>query len=450
MEQQQLNIFERLNRWIKESIMIKLLSIGFMVLILLIPTAWIQSLIEERQNRMSEATSEIAAKWSDQQTVSGPVLVLPYTHYSKYEKEGVIMINENVKKAYFLPQNLEIKSFLKPKKLSRGIFDVVVYNAELKMQGDFVRPDLASLNISEEQVMWEDAYLLIGITDLRGINNDPVIKFGGKSYFSEPSQDDLGLFQNSISVRLNLEDTIRRVNNFELNLALKGSEQLFFIPTGKNTKVAVQGQWNDPSFGGAFLPDSRNLSDSIFEASWSLLHFNRPFPQQWKDKVPEIQKAAFGVDLLLPVDQYQKSIRSAKYSILIIMLTFVALFLIEIICKFRIHPFQYILIGCALIIYYTLQLSISEHIGYNFAYAVSASLTVMLIGAYSVSFLPNRKIVTLLISLLVLFYTFIFTITQLQDYALLLGSIGLFVIIAVLMFVSRKINWYGGEDSEPK
>lgn len=446
MEQQQLNIFERLNRWIKESIMIKLLSIGFMVLILLIPTAWIQSLIEERQNRMSEATSEIAAKWSDQQTVSGPVLVLPYTHYSKYEKEGVVMINENTRKAYFLPQNLEIKSILKPEKLSRGIFDVVVYNAELKMHGDFTRPDLSTLNISEEQVMWEDAYLLIGITDLRGINNDPVIKFGGKSYFSEPHQDDPGLFQNSISARLDLDDTIRSGNNFELNLALKGSEQLFFIPTGKNTKVAVQGQWNDPSFGGAFLPDSRNLSDSIFEASWSLLHFNRPFPQQWKDKAPEIQKAAFGVDLLLPVDQYQKSIRSAKYSILIIMLTFVALFLIEIICKVRIHPFQYILIGCALIIYYTLQLSISEHIGYNLAYAVSALLTVMLIGAYSISFLPNRKIVTLLIGLLVLFYTFIFTITQLQDYALLLGSIGLFVIIAVLMFVSRKINWYGEED----
>ena len=446
-EEQQLNIFERLNKWIKESIMVKLVSIGFLILILLIPTSWIQSLIEERQNRMSEATSEIAAKWSDNQTVSGPILVLPYNHYSKYEKDGVSLINQTIKKAFFLPQNLEISSVLEPKKLSRGIFDVVVYNAQLKMKGNFSKPDLASLNISEENVMWGDAYLLMGITDLRGIKNDPEINFGGKSYYSEPSQDDLGLFQNSIAARLKLQDSIMVDKEFELNLSIKGSEQLFFVPTGKNTKVGVTGQWKDPSFGGAFLPDTRSVSDSIFTANWSLLHFNRPFPQQWKDNMPSIHSASFGVELLLPVDQYQKSIRSAKYSVLIIMLTFIALFLIEIICKVRIHPFQYILIGSALIIYYTLQLSISEHIGYNFAYAVSAFLTVMLIGAYSISFLPNKKIVSLLIALLTLFYAFIFTITQLQDYALLLGSIGLFVIIGVLMFVSREINWYGVEEN---
>lgn len=447
-EEQQLNIFERLNKWIKESIMVKLVSIGFLILILLIPTSWIQSLIEERQNRMSEATSEIAAKWSDNQTISGPILVVPYTHYSNYEKDGVTLVNQTVKKAFFLPQNLEISSVLEPKKLSRGIFDVVVYNAQVSMKGDFPKPDLASLNILEENVLWKDAYLLMGITDLRGIKNDPKINFGGRSYFSEPSQDDLDLFQNSISVRLKLQDAISVGEKFALNLSIKGSEQLFFIPTGKNTKVDVTGQWKDPSFGGSFLPDKRSISDSVFTASWSLLHFNRPFPQQWKGNTPNIHKASFGVDLLLPVDQYQKSIRSAKYSVLIIMLTFIALFLIEIICKVRIHPFQYILIGSALIIYYTLQLSISEHIGYNLAYTISAFLTVMLIGAYSISFLPNRKIVSLLILLLSMFYTFIFTITQLQDYALLLGSIGLFVIIGVLMFVSRKINWYGDEEEE--
>jgi inner membrane protein len=174
-----------------------------------------------------------------------------------------------------------------------------------------------------------------------------------------------------------------------------------------------------------------------------VLHFNRPFSQQWTGNGVELSGADFGVKLLIPVDQYQKSTRTSKYGILIILLTFMALFLVEIIQKIRIHPFQNILIGAALIIYYILLLSFSEHIGYDMAYIISSIATVALISLYSTTFFRNTKLVVLFTALLVLFYTFIYVIILQQDFSLLLGSIGLFLIIGSLMYFSRKVNWYG-------
>jgi inner membrane protein len=217
---------------------------------------------------------------------------------------------------------------------------------------------------------------------------------------------------------------------------------LDFVPVGKTTDVKLDGPWPDPSFDGEFLPSAREISQQGFTASWKVLHYNRPFSQEWTGTEQQLSGADFGVRLLLPVDQYQKSIRTSKYGVLIILLTFISLFLVEITQKVRIHPFQYILIGAALIIYYTLLLSFSEYIGYNFAYIVSSIATVSLVSLYARTFLPSNKLVALLLALLIIFYTFVFIIILQQDFSLLLGSIGLFVIVSLLMYFSRKINWY--------
>ncbi len=443
MEPQSSNIIKSVNQWLQESITIKLLSIAILVLILLIPTTWIQSLIEERQYRMAEAVSEVEDKWSGRQTLSGPVMIIPYRKYLQFEKDGKTETIEKIEKAYFLPQNLQINAELEPQNLNRGIFDVVVYNSMIEMTGSFGQPDLAALNLKEENIIWEDATLAMGLSDLRGIKEDPAIIYSGKKIASEPGQQAIELFNRSVSSRLVLDGPITEANNFSIKIPLKGSGKLFFIPTGKITDVAVAGNWPDPSFGGSFIPETREVTESAFEAKWKVLHFNRPFPQQWIGKQENFHEAAFGVDLLMPVDQYQKSIRTAKYAVLIILLTFLALFLIEIICKIRIHPFQYILIGAALIIYYSLLLSLSEHAGFEAAYALASISTVLLISFYSISFLPSRKVSLLLGGLLTLFYAFIYTIIRSQDYALLFGSVGIFIAIGVLMYISRKINWYG-------
>lgn len=457
------NLFERLNKWIQESIMIKLFSIGFLILILLIPSSWIQDVIIERQDRASQVINEVADKWSGSQSVSGPILVIPYRKQEIIDrgKDGK-EVREHIEKAFFLPEDLNVKGNVQPEILHRGIFDAVVYESDLKITSTFNKPDFKSLSIADDMIIWNGAYMVFGIADLRGISDNPTFLITKQSYIPEPSSD-IGVSVRSTSsqsitsdyneklshvsssgiiTKLNWETAESFDGNVSINLKLKGSHRLDFIPIGKTTSVNLQGPWADPSFDGEFLPASRDVNAQGFTASWKVLHFNRPFSQQWTDKNQQLSGADFGVKLLIPVDQYQKSMRTSKYGVLIILLTFIALFMVEITQKVRIHPFQYILIGAALIIYYTLLLSLSEHVGYNIGYAIASIATVILVSLYSSTFLKTRGLIFLFSSLLVIFYAFVFVIILQQDLSLLLGSIGLFTIISLLMYFSRKINWY--------
>ncbi|HMQ00243.1 MAG TPA: cell envelope integrity protein CreD [Cyclobacteriaceae bacterium] len=464
---QNTNLFDRLNHWLKESITIKLLSIGFLILILLIPSSWIKNLIEERQQRAESVINEISDKWSGSQNISGPVLVIPYKHqetiYTNKEKEK-IEIRESTRRVYFLPDQLHINGNVNPIIRHRGIFDAVVYTSEIEIHAEFKMPDFNKLEINENQVLWNEAKVISAISDLRGITADPVILAGKQTLHTEPTnnvgimiknftnevtevfaQKDPYAFNysgNGITSQLNWNSGEDFENNFSINLQLKGSNRLSFIPTGKTTTVSLKGSWEDPSFEGTFLPEDYTISEKQFSANWKILHYNRALDQQWTEENLKLGGNEFGLKLLLPVDQYQKSIRTSKYSHLIILLTFIALFLVEIIQKVRIHPFQYILIGAALIIYYSLLLSLSEQIGYNMSYFISGLATALLISTYSFTFLRQRKLVWLLASLLMLFYSFIFIIIIQQDFSLLIGSIGLFIMVATLMYFSRKVDWY--------
>ncbi len=461
-----LNIFERINQWIEESITVKLLSIGFLVLILLIPASWIQDLIQERQLRAEGVMEEVSSKWSGSQTLSGPILVIPYKAQEKIDrgKDG-IEIREYVQNYFFLPEKLDISGQVTPEVLHRGIFDAVVYTSALNIKSNFVQPDFAALNIADTNVLWKDAYMIFSITDLRGINENLIFNVGDSAKSTEPSSnlgvsvrkiyrqqsetytqpvnDDYAEFSSSgVIAKLDWESADDFNGNTLLKLSLKGSQRLNFVPTGKTTMVSLSGAWNNPSFDGEFLPEARKITEGGFTANWKVLHYNRPFSQQWNTSDEKLSGSDFGVKLLVPVDQYQKSIRTSKYGQLIIILTFVALFLVEITRKIRIHPFQYILIGVALIIYYTLLLSFSEQVGYNIAYWIASTSTVALISFYSISFLKTRGLVALFTTLLLIIYSFIFVIILQQDFSLLLGSIGLFMIVGALMYFSRKVSWY--------
>ncbi len=460
------NILERFNNWIQESIMVKLFSIGFLILILLIPTAWIDDLIYERQQRADAVIDEVADKWSGEQKLSGPVLVIPFKKLEVIDrgKDGK-EIREKVEKAFFLPDNLEIIGEVKPEILHRGIFDAVVYQSSLKLNASFKQPDFKSLSVAEADVLWKDAYMVFGLSDLRGISDNPTFELGTTPLVAEPSNNigvntrsntneltnDYGYEATPKPATISSTGIITKLawtgpesfeGNLNVKMNLKGSRRLDFVPAGKTTSVKLSGPWNNPSFDGEFLPASREITDNSFQASWKVLHFNRPFSQQWIENKQELSGADFGVKLLIPVDQYQKSIRTSKYGVLIILLTFMALFLVEITQKIRIHPFQYILIGAALIIYYTLLLSFSEHIGYNAAYIIASLSTVTLISLYSTTFFTDKKLSILFTALLIVFYAFIYIIILQQDFSLLLGSIGLFLIVATLMYFSRKVKWY--------
>jgi inner membrane protein len=225
-------------------------------------------------------------------------------------------------------------------------------------------------------------------------------------------------------------------------LNINGSESINFIPVGKQTNVDLDSDWANPSFEGSFLPNTRDINETGFNASWKVLHLNRSYPQQWIGTKYNIDESSFGVKLLLPVDHYQKSLRSVKYAIMFISLTFLIFFFTEILNKKRIHPIQYLLVGLGLSVFYTLLVSLSEQINFNLAYLLASLSIITLITAYSYSMLKNIKLTVIVAFVLSVLYTFLFTVIQLQDYSLLLGSIGLFLALAIVMYLSRKVDWY--------
>jgi inner membrane protein len=431
---------EKVNSMIRNSIMLKLLIITTLMLLLLIPASMIQSIIYEREQMNNNAINEVSAKWANSQQINGPILSIPLVY--EYEKDGKAHRRTEILKV--LPETLKINGIVDPEKLRRGIYEVVVYKSNLDLSGDFdLNLDIDSTNLKE--IQYQNAYLNVGISDLRGIKNKIQFKWGNSNLEVEPGTKISTVIHSGINIKLpNLKDQIGGKTNFQFKLDLQGSHNLSFIPLGSSTEVNLQSSWNSPSFNGKFLPDARSVSDSGFSAEWSILQLNRNFPQSWTNSISNetLQSAAFGMDLLLPLDDYQKSLRSAKYASMTIALTFLIFFLVEVLNQRKIHPLQYVLVGISLILFYTLLVSISEHSNFNLAYGISSLAIVAMISLYSISIFKKAKVVLLLTLILVGIYGFLFVTLQLADYALLMGSIGLSIILGGTMYFTRNINWY--------
>ncbi len=419
---------------------LKGIIIFLLMLVLLIPTAMIESIIQERQSRQNEAVNEVAGKWGLTQTITGPVIVLPYEQITRNATGQEL--NRETKYAYLLPDNLRVSGEVFPEKRYRGIFEVVVYNSKLALDGEFPKPVLDNIIPAGANILWNKAVIELGIPDLRGLKEQVKLTWNDQTaVVFEPGLSVSGVAASGIHVGIPLTAEAEN-HRFHIDIALQGSGSLFFTPVGKVTEVDIKSAWSDPSFTGAFLPDQKNISAAGFDAQWKVLNLNRNYPQSWaSDTQVDFSNSVFGVDFLLPVDNYQKSIRSVKYAILFIGLTFLVVFFVEMRNSRRVHPFQYALIGLALVIFYTLLVSISEHISFNAAYGVSAAMTIGLTGLYARALFDSRKMAFLVAGTLTLLYGFLFTVLQLQDYALLIGSLGLFAILATVMYFSRKIEW---------
>ncbi|MDR6941592.1 cell envelope integrity protein CreD [Mucilaginibacter pocheonensis] len=391
---------------------------------------------------------DVSDKWSGSQVIKGPVLIIPYKKQVKFvdasQKESTREVIENL---YILPDNLHIKAALTTEILHRGIFDVAVYNSVVKISGNFSKADLNQFSLTPDQLLLNKARITFSISDLKGLKNNPVIKAGGQTLTAEPIFDNTSLFGGGLQTGIDISGTPNGEVPFEYSLNLKGSQELSFLHLGKITDVEASGTWSSPSFDGRYLPDERKVNDKGFTAHWRMLYNNRPFPQQWVNNDTllstdrKLGDAVFGIKLRLPVDQYQKTMRTSKYSLLIITLTFISLFLTEVIRKQRIHIFNYVLVGAAMIIYYSILLSFSEQIGYNWAYLVASVSTITLITVFIASLLKNKMAALLFAFILSAFYLFIFVIIQLEDFALMIGSIALFITVGILMYFSRKIDW---------
>ena len=429
----------------RNALFFKAAVIFILVLILLIPTSMIESLIHERENRKNEAVNEVSQKWGNEQTLLGPVLTIPYYKYYK-EKDNNYNTEKLVKKKeyyHILPTDLKIKGDVLPETRHRGIFDVVLYVTDVKATGTFKGIDLSRLDVPASDVLLNQAFLNFGLSDLRGIEEQIELTWNKEKVFFNPGTLTDDISNSGVHAFVELDSlTEEKVYSFNFDVQFKGSEELKFAPVGKVTEVELTSIWSNPSFDGAFLPDSHTVSEKGFNASWKILHLNRDYPQSWQNGDYKINSSAFGVNLRLPIDHYQKTFRSAKYAILFIALTYLIFFFIEVLNKKYVHPIQYILVGLALCLFYTLLLSFAEHSSYTIAYVIAMTMTVGLITTYA-SFIFKSKPLTLMLGgILTILYGFIYIIIQQQDYALLMGSIGLFLILALVMYFSRQIDWY--------
>jgi len=438
MNKQQ-NTFKNTSYYFKNSVTIKILTIGFLILLLLIPLLMIQGLIQERKNRRNSVIEEISQKWGNRQTITGPFIAIPYKMFYKDEKGNTLF---NLKYLYILPESLNIKGEIKPQIRYRSLFEAVLYNVKLHITGDFKLPPVSQLNIDPKNILWNKSLLLLGITDMRGIQDKIKIDFNNTPYDMSPGITAGEIAESGVSTLVK-PLAPEGSNRFSVDLNLNGSEQIDFIPVGASTNLDLVSSWPSPSFNGAFLPAEREIKKDGFSAKWKVLSLNRNYPQFWEDDIKhDVKSSAFGVQMILTADIYQKTTRLAKYAIMFLLFTFASFFFSEIINKRKIHPIQYILIGMAILLFYTLVLSLSEYIHFNIAYVLSAMTITLVISGYAKAIVDNKKFSMTIMGFLTILYSYLFIILQLEDYSLIMGTLGLLIILGLVMYYTRKINWY--------
>lgn len=418
----------------------KIVIVVILTLLMLIPIGMVRSLITEREgNKVAEQT-EMSDRWGGRQLLTGPVLVLPY-------KQSLAVGSTAPSFVYCLPEEYNVTGDIKPEERTRGIQKILSYQSMMHFEGKFIFPDYKSLDLDEALIQWDEAYIVMGISNLQGVKNKIVFNINGHPQEILANVADNDLIRSGVMIKMPLAAAdMGKSCNFDFDLVLNGTDGLHFLPVGKQTNVHLNSTWKSVAYTGDYVPTEKADVKEGIDAQWNIFDYNRSYTQMWVGKNDSFGSTKLGLDLLLPVDHYQKTMRAVKYAIMFIALTFLVFFMVELLSKKRIHPVQYLLVSFALVLFYSLLLALSEHIGFDWSYLVSALAIVMLITAYSHSIFKSRKQTLFMGLFLSGLYIFLYVVIQLENMALLLGSIGLFVALAIVMFVSRKINWYKDDE----
>lgn len=431
----------------KDSLGMKILLIAIISAVLMIPSIIISVLISDRERTLDTTVSEISDSWSSRQLISGPIISIPYDSISRSNNGGVVRL---------LPSRMYFDASLTSQQLHRGIYEAIVYNSDITLKGDFSYEPLQKLGIPLSAYRFDKAYVTVGIGDLRGVEEVSPISLGnesyelegtnnsevymaadmGRSYYAEESPAS-GCMQANVS----LPSADSATFAYSVSLKLRGSGSLGVTPVGHRNEIIIKGDSRSPSFKGMFLPSMREVGKDDFTASWILNSTNRNYPQAFVgSRAGEINNSAVVVDLLVPVDRYQKTDRAIKYAIVVILLTFISILLAEVMLRHPINLLQYLLVGLALILFYSLLLSMSEHLSFGISYLLSAVMTIGLITLYLRGVLGSTKVATAICVLLTVIYIFIFVLLSLETYALLTGSIGLFLALAAVMYATLRLR----------
>ena len=432
--------------YVHRSASVKAATIAILILVLLIPIGMIKGVIDDRRMIGLEAQSDIMRSWGGEQLVAGPIIVMPYT-VTHRSKDGTTRVVN--KRAFVLPENLDIDAEVHPEIRYRGLHEVPVYNARIRMSGRLGKVDPRLLGLDPDQVNWDKVYIALVVCDARAITSTPEILLGQQSHrFTAGERQIDGLPAQIVAPVRGLDNaaTDSALLDFELVLTLNGTNSLKFLPLGDTTSVRMTSTWPSPSFGGNYLPKSRVVKKDGFSADWQVSSLGRAIPSRWiDDDVNEgvAMESAFGVDLFLPISLYQLTTRATKYAVLFVAMTFVAYFLFEIIVGLSLHPLQYLLVGIANTLFFLLLLSLAEHVGFAWAYLVSAAASSVLITAYSIAVLGQRIRALIMITVLAVLYGVLYMTLRAESYAMLAGSAALWITLAIVMYLTRHVDWHG-------
>lgn len=434
----------------------KFFLIAGLILLLTIPLLLVWVLVEERSQRASGVATQIAQEWGGTQTINGPFLVVPYTVSRKILQGDKEIEDVQERRAIFLPSTTAIETKAAPKVLSRSIYDVTVYSSTLNFSGRFDAPNIGDVAAEVKSVRWRDAVLAVAISDVSGLKSTAALKInGGGDVPFDPSLGMPGSNVQGIHVRLNgspaLDGDAIRPFDFTFALTLDGSSGMFFSPVARDTVVTMQSPWPHPSFTGGFLPADRSVSADGFTARWQIPHLARSVPQAWTMAAngtdyegPErLSQFNFGVNFYIPVDFYDLVSRAAKYALMFLGTAFMAVFLMEMRSSKPVHAVQYLFVGLAMILFYVLLLSLSEHIGFEPAYVAAAGATSGMLALYIAKAQASRRKGLVMLGVLLGLYVLLYLILRLEDYALLAGAIGGFLVLTAVMFATLKVDWSG-------
>ncbi len=431
-----------------------------LLLVLLVPLHMVRSIVRERERRHAQTVEEIVTLQGGRQELIGPLVSIPITE--RYlDDEGIARFR--VRDVLVVSEAMEATVTLDPELLSRGIYEVPVYEAGIEIGASVTLPSAEEISFAGtgvQQIHWNEAVLVLGIHGVSGLRTAPSVTVDGLSSEVESGGGGLssirttfegdapsrGAYERGFSVVLPNAGPGTN-HDIALSLALSGGRSFHAVPTAEHSSIVMESGWTSPSFTGDLLPSSRSLSEDGFSAEWEMTALGMGMPDLWIGGAtyPEwLETSRVGVALFQPVNHYQQTLRSVKYGVLFLLLPFVALFLLEMLTGASIHPVQYLLIAAAKIVFYLLLLSLSEHIPFVAAYWSGATATVVLATLYVAAFLRRKSHAFLLGGMIAAEYVFLFSALQSEDYALLIGSVGLFALLAAVMMATRRIDWCGG------
>ncbi|MBY0358305.1 MAG: cell envelope integrity protein CreD [Candidatus Obscuribacterales bacterium] len=450
---------------ISKNITIKAGFIALIVALLQIPLLMIKGVIDERQTFNVSYPQQYRGSGCGSQTIIGPVLTIPYrfqiteektvpadkTEKDEKTKEKTVTVTKtDIGYLHFFPETLNVNGKLDPQIRDEGRFKSIVYAATLDFKGSFNTNDLQQKKISEKDLVWEDATLALGVSDLRGIRKETTLNWANQKLRFVPGTNGLKLFDAGQSVALkNIDKT--GTYPFEFTLNFNGSRDLNIFPAGKENKITLSSTWKDPTFTGGFLPHQKTITQNGFNSEWEVSYFTRNLPQIWTDSDPKIKNSLaqymVGVTLTTPVEFYRTAIRALKYGSLFIVMTFLTFFIFEMVARIRIHEVQYLLVGLAISLFFLLLIAASEWIPFVWAYVLASIATVVQITWYTQAFSKgiSKNLWKVLATTLTALYVYLYILLQLEDFSLLVGAIGLFIAMTIVLYSTRNINWYGEE-----